>query len=43
LTRLDISSNNLVGEKGTGRYGTVDAEYSDESDEEGEEISWSQT
>jgi hypothetical protein len=34
LTHLDISSNNLVGEKGTGRYETVDAEYSDGSDEE---------
>jgi hypothetical protein len=36
LTSLDISSNNLVGEKGTGRYKTVGAEFSDESDEEEE-------
>jgi Leucine-rich repeat (LRR) protein len=36
LKSLDISSNNLVGKKGTGRYETVDAEYSDESDEEEE-------
>jgi hypothetical protein len=34
LTSLDISSNNLVGEKGTGRYKTVDAENSDDTDEE---------
>jgi hypothetical protein len=36
LTSLDISSNHLVGEKGTGRYKTVAALYSDESDEEEE-------
>jgi hypothetical protein len=36
VVRLDISSNNLVGEKGTGRYETVDAQYSDASDEEEE-------
>jgi hypothetical protein len=38
LTCLDISSNNLVGEKGTGRYKTVDAEYSDESGSDDEEL-----
>jgi hypothetical protein len=36
LTILDISSNFLVGERGTGRYETVNAEYSDESDGEEE-------
>jgi hypothetical protein len=35
LTRLDVSSNNLVGEKGTGRYVTTDPQYSgDEGEEE---------
>jgi hypothetical protein len=35
LTRLDVSSNKLVGEKGTGRYLTLDAQYSgDEGEEE---------
>jgi hypothetical protein len=35
LTRLDISSNSLVGKKGTGRYETVDHEGvgSDEEEE----------
>jgi hypothetical protein len=36
LTSLDISSNNLIGGKGTGGFETVAAEYSDESDEEEE-------
>jgi hypothetical protein len=36
LTILDISSNFLVRERGTGRYETVNAEYSDESDGEEE-------